>query len=93
MRFPKDVAQAALAAGWAKKLGDPDPQLDEEAQVAARQASHEAITKLRQKREKEFQEANKKLVHQTREMQSGKPSTGSGEEPYRTRQSSPPSKR
>jgi hypothetical protein len=88
MRFPKDVAAQAIADGWAKKHGDPDPKFDEEAQVKARLASHEAITKLRQKREKEAQEAHKKTGHQTREMQSGKT-----EEPYRTRQSTPPPKR
>jgi hypothetical protein len=92
MRFPKDVAASALSGGWAKRIGDPDPQLDVEAQMKARNASHEAIIKLRQKREKELQEPHRKQ-HQTREMQSGK----SSEEPYRTRQSgstsSPPPKR
>jgi hypothetical protein len=88
MRFPKDVAAAALSDGWAKLIGDPDPQLDEEAQVKARHASHEAITKLRQKRHEEVHEAHKKQPGQTREMQSGKT-----EEPYRTRQSTPQTKR
>jgi hypothetical protein len=88
MRFAKDVAAQAIAEGWAKKHGDPDPQLDEDEQVKARHASHEAITKLRNKRQTDAQEAQKKSGHQTREMQSGK-----SEEPYRTRQSTPPPKR
>lgn len=80
MRFPKEAAAAAVSDGWAKRFGDPDPQFDAEAQVKARQASHEAIAKLRQPKAGKDQPDKKQPAHQTREMQSGKP-----EDPYRTR--------
>lgn len=66
MRFTDDVAAQAIADGWAKKFGDPDPEHDEEKRAKALEASHKALTEAR----------TPKAEHHTRDMQAEKPDEG-----------------
>lgn len=66
MQFTEDVANQAIADGWAKKFGDPDPEHDDKKREHALEASHKALTEAR----------TAKSEQHTRDMHAEKPDEG-----------------